>query len=100
MGKQFEKCPKCGKKGWHQSFGYDPQPERGPLMRCRYCQHHVRTRETEEAEIEDANAEYLAEAGLRKAENGPEEYWSPPTPEEQYSEWIGEEWWLPRPWSS
>lgn len=52
MPKTFLRCPKCAKRGYFESAGYDPSPERGPLFRCRYCQFHKR--------VADALAEALS----------------------------------------
>lgn len=41
MAKQFEKCPKCGKKGLHLCNGY-PYWGDGTKV-CRYCSHMVAT---------------------------------------------------------
>lgn len=42
MGKVFAHCPQCHKKGYFESTGYDPSPEKGPQFICRYCRFHKR----------------------------------------------------------
>ena len=40
---RFSHCPWCGKKGRYEAQGYDPNPDRGRLFLCRYCNYNERT---------------------------------------------------------
>jgi hypothetical protein len=45
---KYSQCPKCTKKGYYTVYGYDPNPEKGELKRCRYCGHSVRVNDVQE----------------------------------------------------
>ena len=51
MGKKFDGCPKCEKKGVYVVQGYDPSPEMGILYLCRYCTYTKRVERTKGSEI-------------------------------------------------
>jgi hypothetical protein len=68
---KYDYCPnpKCGKKGYHIVYGYDPNPERGPLERCKYCGYSVRTRYKQ-----DYRGYTLTVAPVRKGPTGEDRY--------------------------